>query len=392
MNGAPTSFDARARSGSGEETPMRRHERNGVWGAVAAFGLALSGCASVVESRLTLDEYGLETARAFCDVFEACYGPTVTELFAGSDCEGRYAAFFADQALPRWEAAVANGSVTFDGARAAACVRALREAGCGLVDRVALADCDAAFVGTAAAGDACSIDEQCDGDSFCRIDGMCPGSCQARVDAGSACRADGDCQSGLRCFAGSCRAPAGPSAACGGDTGIQCRGGLICLGEQAASSGMPARTGSCTDPATVLIGTEGASCELSARGPLCAEGLSCALTGVMGTSGVFECRAEAPRDGACFLALPDMCPPDQYCDAQPFAGGMLGRFEGTCVLLPDDGAPCAGDAGRCAEGLGCVSGTCRAPQAVGFACAVGGECRSGQCESGVCVTASLCGP
>lgn len=335
---------------------------------------------------VTLDEYGAGTAAATCEIFEECYGTDLLETFAGADCVGRFSRIYDEAVVPQLEAAIAAGTITYDGGRAAACLDALESAGCGIVDRMPPPPCDEALVGTVAPGGACALNEECSGDSYCRIEAACPGTCQARVSSGAPCSADDACQAGLRCFDGACQAAAGEGAACGGPSGIECAGGLVCIGAQDAGAGTPGRTGNCQPVTTVQIGAVGDLCDFQG-GMLCQPGLSCALTGVSGgTTPVFECVAAASSGGTCNLGFPDPCPFDHTCEG--VMPGM-GDFEGTCTPLPGAGEPCR--SGRCADGTRCASDdTCRTVQGLGGACTEDADCFSGYCDAGACAEAVLC--
>lgn len=336
----------------------------------------------------TLDEFGSRNASTICEALIGCYGADIVELFVGPDCQRTFLSLWDQAQRPRLEEAIARGSVTYDASRADACLAAVAAAGCGAIDRPSLPDCEAALAGTIAPGGACSIDEECMGDSYCRTDAACPGTCQARVASGSACTSDAACQAGLRCAGGTCQAPARAGAACEGPTMIQCAGGLLCLGASAGGAGMPARAGACRAIDAVRSAALGDLCDpQSSEGPLCMAGLSCALTGVSGgTMPVFECESEASSGGPCHLGVPDPCPTGEFCDGvMPF----MGDFDGTCTALPGSGEPCQG--GRCAEGLRCnAASTCTPVSDVGGACSEGADCYSGSCEGGTCVEGMLC--
>lgn len=355
--------------------------------AIVAALLVTSGCGDDGGGggSITLDEFGSESAETICDTFEACYGAELLESFAGSDCVGRFSAAYAQALVPQLEAAIAAGTVVYDGERASACIEAQRAAGCGLVDRVATPACEETFAGTVEAGGPCALNEECAGDSYCRIEGACPGTCQARVGSGATCSADDACQPGLRCFDGTCQAAARAGAACGGASGIECAGGLVCMGARDATPMNPAVSGTCRTLAEVQVGELGDLCDLDA-GMLCQSGLACALTGVSGgTMAVFECVAAASSGATCNLGFPDPCPFDHTCEGVMPA---MGVFEGTCTPLPGDGEPCRNN--QCSEGNRCAAGTCRAVRGLGGACTESADCISTYCDAGVCAEAVLC--
>lgn len=365
--------------------------------AVVIVGLAglamLGGCAEEGTS-LTLAEYGTAAAEAVCDTTQACYGDALLEAFggpacttfescpgtetlaayAGPDCADRVAAQFRQAIAPQLEAAIASGTVVFDGDRARECVEELRAAGCGLVDRVAIEACEQTLVGSVPLGGACALTEECAGDSYCRTDAACPGTCEARVGSGAACSSDEACEAGLRCFGGTCQAPAGATAACGGPSMIGCAGGLVCLDER------------CRPLGEVQVATLGMACDLAEA--LCEPGLSCAMVGVSDVGGgTFECVGPASAGGSCHLGFPDPCPSGHVCRV---SSSVPGNVEGSCTPLPGDGEACLDGTEECATGTRCVSGTCRAARGLGGACSADADCISAHCDDGVCAESVLC--
>ena len=353
-------------------------------GRAIAIVLALSGLVAIAGcdeggGSLTLEEYGNGNAETLCAALQACYGSDLLELFAGADCVGRFSSTYQQAVVPQLEAAIAGGTLVYDGARARECIDRMRAAGCDLVDRVSIEACEETLVGTVEPGGPCALGEECAGDSYCRIEAACPGTCQARVASGSACSSDDACQGGLRCFGGTCQAPARATAACGGPSGIECAGGLVCLGGDASPPG------TCRTLADAQAGALGAVCDPDTS-MLCEPGLTCALTGVSGgTTPVWECGAAASAGAACNLGFPEHCPFDHTCE-----GVMPATldFEGTCTPLPRDGEACRND--QCADGARCAGGTCRAVRGLGGACMADADCISTYCDAGVCAEGVLC--
>lgn len=347
--------------------------------AAAALVLVLVGCGG--DPYLTLEQFAEQSPALTCAQLRECYGDGLIEVFS-ADCETDFGSRYLEMQLPRLQAAVAVGTVEYDGARAQACLDAIDAAGCAVGDRPALAACDDMLTGTVASGGACSIEPECAGDAFCQIAiGSCGGSCQARASSGSPCTTSEGCQAGLECYGGVCRTPAGVGASCQGSDAVECAGGLLCVG---AMAGPTPAAGECQALATVLSGGLGEGCDLQG-GPYCQPGLSCALTGVDGTTPVFECVGPSSSGGACHLSLPDACPSGEACDATPLTGG---GFDGTCQPLPVAGEPCRQN--RCAAGHACFGDGCRALQHVGGACTIDGECYSGSCDGTACVEGALC--
>jgi hypothetical protein len=84
------------------------------------------------------------------------------------------------------------------------------------------------------------------------------------------------------------------------------------------------------------------------------------------------CQSAAASGGTCALAIPDMCPPGEYCGAK------------NCTPLPQNGEPCATGIifkPTCKAYNRCVNGTCRAMGANGNTCVDHKECYSGFCDS-----------
>lgn len=354
--------------------------------AVASIA-ALAGCGGNGGGSLTIEEFGDRSPTVTCGILLDCYGQDLLESFLTTDCESQFGAMYDEAQLPRYQAAIDAGTILYHGDRAQACLDEIEAAGCGALDRVAVPSCEATLEGTIASGGACSINEECAGDAYCQTSAMtCGGTCQAQAGAGAVCDGDDACQPGLKCFDGACRTPAGAGAPCEGSDGVGCAGGLVCIGAMDAPPGGEPVAGECmaiTDAQTEALG---ATCDIQG-GPFCQPGLTCALTGVAGTTPVFECVGASSSGGTCNLGFPDPCPTGEYCDAMPFMMG--GSFEGTCQALPGGGEACMD--GRCAPGHTCDgTSTCRAIQHVGGACGSSSECYSGVCEGGTCVEGALC--
>jgi hypothetical protein len=345
-----------------------------------------AGCAQSTVSGVTLDEYGERFATAYCDMLRDCYGTDIYEAVLGTDCAGTFLRGWDEGAQPRIEEAIAAGTVSYDESSAAECLAIVESIGCEAIDRPSLPACDAVLVGTVAAGGACSLDEECAGESYCRLDASCPGTCQARVASGSACTGDAACQANLRCGTdGTCQAPAAMGAACGGSSGVECSGGTFCFGAAMGSAG------TCRSPLSLQTAALGATCQPGGgMGPLCQPGLSCALTGIAGMMPTFACEAASPSGGACHVAIPDSCPSGEHCAGIDL---MMFDFDGTCAPLPGDGEACAAVpfGAQCAAGTRCAAGTCRAIGSIGAACTDAGDCWSGTCDGGTCAAGALCG-
>lgn len=357
--------------------------------SLVLFSLALAGCPSSTTpgSDVPIERLGAQYGNVTCEVIRDCYGDAIVALISGATtqaaCEMRAEAGYLNAALPRYQAAIAMGTMSYDATQAGACIDALRAEGCAVVSARTPPECDRLFVGHVATGGACALDEECQGDAYCSITAACPGTCQAYGGSGAACTRDQACQSGLRCGNGTCQAPGGVGASCQGTTGVECAGGLICQG------GSTTRTGTCASVDAVFVGTMGAACNPQ-NGQLCMDGLSCivasATSQTCGTGGLSV-------GTACTLALPDQCAPGSYCEG-PSLTALPPVFTGTCRALPIDGMPCATVvAGQsCADGAVCGASdrACHQVHANGGSCIDDSGCYSGLCRSGTCAVPTYC--
>lgn len=341
----------------------------------------LLGCSS--PASIPLDMLGAEYGRATCGVLRSCYGDTIVQLLTNTSssagCDDRVAGQFENGLLPRYQAAIDMGRMTYDASQARACIDSIAGEGCAAVSSRTTAACDNLFVGHVAAGGACAIDEECSGDSFCNTGSACPGTCQARGGSGASCGENAGCESGLVCASGACAAPGGAGASCGGTTGVQCAGGLICSGQTGTTPG------TCTATSTVLAGASGATC--NAQGTqLCMNGLACTVA----SPTMQTCGPDGIAPGAaCHPAFPDACQAGYYCGGTAPA---MGDFDGNCAALPTAGMPCATVVvgPTCADGATCEGTMCVTVQANGGACTANGDCLGGQCNSGVCRAPTYC--
>jgi hypothetical protein len=322
-------------------------------------------------------------AGAACSKLEACYADlsdVVDALLGG--CRARVEGSVTNATLPRVQMAIAMGTVVYDEMAAGACIGALSSASCSTIASGSLESmCAEAFQGTVALGGMCNIDEECEGDAFCQFGGSCPGTCTATGAAGADCSGDDQCAAGLQCNAGSCAAPAGHGAACGGPSGgADCAGGDFCVGESSTSAGI------CRSPGEIFTVAEGGTCDVKGF-VLCRTGLSCTAMASAGGAPVFVCRPGVGAGAACSVGFPDPCPDDQFCDADISAGELAGM----CRALPTAGQACArGVFTRCAEGFICNSGTCARVQPNGGPCTMSDECFSSTCDGTVCTAPPFC--
>lgn len=350
-----------------------------------ALAVPLSGCPSSTTAGgdVPIEMLGQMYGNVTCGVLVDCYGESIVRLFTGSSseasCAARLAAGYTNGALPRYQAAISMGTMSYDASQAGACIDALNAQGCGVVTSRPPAACDALFVGHVAVGGACAIDEECQGNAYCSADTACPGTCQTFVSSGGTCTRDAACATGLRCGNGTCQAPGGAGASCQGGTGVECAGGLICAG------GSTTATGTCRATSEVFAAGSGQACNVL-MSQFCQEGLSCIVAGITsqtcGTGGLAS-------GAACHPSVPDACAVGLYCAGTNPTGG---DFDGTCTALPGDGMACATSVlgSFCADGTVCVSGTCRTVQANGGSCTDGAQCFSADCSSGTCIAPPYC--
>ncbi len=323
-------------------------------------------------------------ASTLCPLLESCYGATVAELLTNTSslagCERQAEAQWTNGALPRYQAAIAMGTLSYDGTQSAACMAAMQALGCAIVQSRPPAACQRLFVGHVAIGGACALDEECMGEAYCAADTACPGSCQPRGGAGVACTRDSVCADGLHCTSAHCSAPGGEGASCQGATGIDCAGGLICSGGSAMMAGM------CRSVSSVFSTPIGAACNVG-EGRLCMPGLSCVV--MSATSQV--CAAGGLAIGAaCHLALPDPCAAGAFCQGANLATGHL---DGTCAALPTAGQACATElvGSRCAERFHCnAMSVCAAVHETGGSCSEPADCIDGHCAAGTCTAPGYC--
>jgi hypothetical protein len=357
--------------------------------ASMALAVALAGCGQSSARSVPVEEVASEYAVVICDVLADCTSEALVELLfapgGGSyDCVEAATRSFEQRNLPALEAAIAAGTIVYDGTAVDACLSGYAGLGCGFFSTREPQACRQVFAGTQALGEPCEINLECaSADSYCAIDGMCPGTCTTRVGVGVTCTGDDACQNGLICQNGTCQAQPVAGATCGGMSGLRCTGDQQCVG---GGDGEP---GTCRPWSALLTADVGAACDLS-EGPFCRDGLSFAVTAIAGMPpvGTFACEAEVGAGAACHAAVPDECPTGQYC------GGLdlpMLDIEGTCMPLPAAGACAMTLTGlACAAGSTCVAGTCTLLREIGGACASGAECYSGRCESGACVAADPC--
>ncbi len=386
-----------------------------------ALALALAGCGdgdgggggSSTFTKVTDMEEPL--INAMCSKIEECV-PSLEVFFTPWTCED-FARMNVSASLAASQRRVDNGELTFDPAKARACIDELNALACSdlYLDGGPFGPAEAcreALTGNKAAGESCSDDAECAPSLYCDRSMACPGTCAEPIAAGGSCRDEQRCADGQRCFVpdgstdgmGTCMTPADEGEACDTEMGPPCARSLRCQTDGDSTAGTCGREFSASTDAAM-----GEACGVIGRGlTLCADGLVCAIsTGFMGT-----CQADGLGEGeACPFAIPDPCGDGLYCDgAMP--GGPTGMSTmGTCKKMPAAGEPCGqvsglvGDDGPfedglCAPGLACdqtaSTPTCVEPKPNGQPCRSDLICASNYCETapdddtGTCMDAPLC--
>jgi hypothetical protein len=336
------------------------------------------------------DSLALETlpkllAQTICQQQAACLGPLLDVYLRGQDCVTITQPTFEDGEFGAIAALVGEGKLTYDPQKAQACLDAYAARTCDSPDNDAPDVCAEVYGGTGKTGEACTVSAQCALDFFCEAGAVCPGSCAPKRKATEACTKDEQCSSGLSCLTGKCAAKIGKGGACGG--GVECVGGLLCIGKDDDAG----KKGTCGDVSEAFAAPLGAACDV-ANGPYCVAGAACELDTLTATGATFVCVAPVASGAPCKVALPDVCPDDEYCPVDLSTSPPV--FEGVCTKRPAAGQPCGkgltGD--TCGAYEVCESGVCKDRQRLGGACKASGTCYSGLCKADVCAAGLACEP
>lgn len=319
-----------------------------------------------------------------CNAILTCAGDLAELWLAGMDCDTYFGNSFRDGQWPLIEEAVADGSIIYDGTKIQACLDAWEALGCDIFVMREPPVCEEALQGTVDVGGDCTLNAECKGPTFCKSNDGCPGTCTARLSEGSACSESDQCEAGLTCddLLGECVVPSPAGEPCKAGQ-PDCEFGLLCTGNEDTTPG------TCMEMADVLVNGNGESCGFDSAS-WCEKGLSCVLVNWTASGPEATCQAVVASGATCGIGIPNQCPADEYCNADPQG---TGSWTGTCVPLPTDGEPCADyEAGAtCAPYHVCdTGGTCRQLQRLEGTCAEDATCYSDNCEAGECAPLNAC--
>jgi hypothetical protein len=260
-------------------------------------------------------------------------------------------------------------TVSYSQASFTACMAAIQGALCNAAPSVE-PSCAGIFTGTLTQNVPCHGNVQCADGLYCggiNTTTHC-GTCVPRLANGNACQDDGDCLDLSFCkyasstaTSGTCTAlvdgykPAG--TACGGTTGVNCQGYLVCAGATATVAG--------TCQAITMLGG-GTQCTLNDDTQQCPITHQCTVAATGSTAGT--CTVRPAVGTQCNLLWgQQLCAVGNYCSAWETTGNSVGNckaklgLNGSCAA-----AETAYHAGllACAADLYCsanAGNTCVAP-------------------------------
>lgn len=345
------------------------------------------GFTSNDKADLALEDAPRAISNAVCEAVFRCVPLQEMVFESAESCATLFEERFVAASFGLIEDAVEEDRVRYDQEKAQQCLDDLATAECTDIDLRSVGSCADVFVGTVQRGETCTLDEECEGESFCLFGDACPGTCSELLSAGETCVDDGNCESGLVCSEATsrCVRPSSEGDAC--EQGEpQCASPYICLGAD-EETGEP---GTCLSTTNLLVREEGEACSFIGGEPvLCQEGLACRIEDINLTDGIVStCHEIATEGDACGVALPPMCPSGYYCAGIDLEGA---QFSGSCEPSPKQGDACSDDIfSPCAPGLLCLDGTCTASKENGESCTLGVECLSENCVDGGCAPLSPC--
>ena len=107
-------------------------------------------------------------AQAMCTALTNCSQIAATLVLGANDCSQLISSQITNESLPGIQSAVAAGTATYDPSAVEGCTSAVAAAGCSFADNPYIAACEAALSGNVAQGGACAVDEECQGDLYCK--------------------------------------------------------------------------------------------------------------------------------------------------------------------------------------------------------------------------------
>ncbi len=356
---------------------------------ILACAMSLASCDDDDDDadRVSVEEFPEEWAESVCGSLRRCVGESFMELsgMASQDeCEDMQEDTLENNDFTILRKVINDGQASFNEEEAARCLAAVRSASCGDLERK-MEECTKAIKGTVEPGQACTSHYQCKAQeaNYCKITNQCPGVCAARITEGGSCSHQSSrCTMELVCSTdGICTKPAAPGGECGGSSGKECTGTMVCSGEDSEAEA----SGTCTEITGIFTGVEHALCNPMGM-VLCRGGLYCAMQipeeGNMLPE--FRCVTEATAEGDCSLSLPDQCPKGFFCRLE----GQYPDMSGTCTRLPTAGQACES---ACAHPSRCVDEVCVDPRDNGEGCSQDDECWSDHCaDTGKCAAEGLC--
>jgi hypothetical protein len=275
--------------------------------ALAALG---GGCSSSTQTTVPVEQFPTQFGNALCDSVAPCCS-SVGIAYDAASCKAAATTFFQNYVSEN------NSPLTmYDSAAAGRCLDAVKaslQACKGLDDNTTGVACADIFVGTVAAGGACTTNTECAGGARCVTDAanpatahcVAPPPAQAHGKAGQAC--NGSCitlGSATDCFIAPSSGNSPPASTCYSSDGLHCSSQTqVCIAF--AQIGQACESGSC------------------ASGAFCDAG-TCA----------------AQRDSGSCLTASDACSSKSFCDGT-----------GQCLLKKADGAACQ-------ESSECASDSC----------------------------------